>query len=111
VNLETSEAYVDEVLAWRREKDESLRRRDGWLALAGLHWLAEGTQSAGSGDGVDIRLPASVPRSIGVFEVRRGQVSFRRDPSLQAPIEGERPTVNQPDSMTSGTAPGRLPWS
>ncbi len=86
---EGSDAYVDEILAWRRERDESLCRRDGWLALAGLHWFAEAAQSAGSADGVDIRLPASAPRSLGTFEVRQGKVSFRRDPSLRAPLEGE----------------------
>ena len=83
-------AYVDEILAWRREKDKALRRRDGWLALAGLHWLAEGSQTAGSSDGADLRLPASVPPRLGSFEVRHGQVFFRRDRSLPTPLEGER---------------------
>lgn len=95
MNPEGSEAYVEEIVAWRREEDEALRRRDGWLALAGLHWLAEGTQSAGSGDGVDILLPASVPRSLGTFELRHGRAFFRRDPSLPAPLDGE-PVAGEP---------------
>jgi len=82
--------YVDEILAWRMEQDEALRRRDGWLALAGLHWLAEGSQSAGSSPGVELRLPASAPAQLGAFEVRGGQVFFSRDPSLPTPLEGER---------------------
>jgi uncharacterized protein (DUF1684 family) len=28
--------------AWREKRLSRLRREDGWLALAGLHWLAEG---------------------------------------------------------------------
>jgi len=81
---------MDEILAWRQEEDEALRRRDGWLALAGLHWLAEGSQTAGSSAGVELRLPASAPAHLGAFEVRGGQVFFNRDSSLPTPLEGER---------------------
>jgi uncharacterized protein (DUF1684 family) len=84
-----SSAYADEIQAWRQGKDEPLRRRDGWLALAGLHWLEPGSHTAGSSAEVDILLPASVPARLGAFEVRHGQVFFRRDASLSAPFPGE----------------------
>jgi uncharacterized protein (DUF1684 family) len=31
--------------AWRARRVRSLQREDGWLALVGLHWLAEGEQA------------------------------------------------------------------
>ena len=71
---------------WRRKKDRDLRRRDGWLALAGLHWLPEGRQSAGSHERADIRLPASVPGHVGEFETRHGMVYFH--PATSLPIDG-----------------------
>lgn len=79
--------YVDEVLAWRRLLDERLRRRDGWLALAGLIWLDDGSFRAGSDPAADIRLPESAPRRLGTFEVRQGRVSFRPE----APVDGAPP--------------------
>ena len=58
--------------------------------MTGLHWLAEGSQTAGSSDGVELRLPASVHPHLGAFEVRHGQVFFSRHPSIPTPLEGER---------------------
>jgi uncharacterized protein (DUF1684 family) len=84
-----SSAYADEIQAWRQGKDEPLRRRDGWLALAGLHWLEPGSHTAGSSAEVDILLPASVPARLGALEVRHGQVFFRRDASLSSPFPAE----------------------
>ncbi len=107
MNPQESDAYVDQILAWRQEKDESLRGRDGWLALAGLHWLIEGTQSAGAGDEVDLRLPASMPRSVGTFEVRHSLVFFHRDPSLETPLEGE-PSAGEPLRSDVDDHPGFL---
>ncbi|MCP4202323.1 MAG: DUF1684 domain-containing protein [bacterium] len=37
--------------SWREERDQSLRKPDGWLTLAGLYWLEEGDNAFGSGEG------------------------------------------------------------
>ncbi|HMK09033.1 MAG TPA: DUF1684 domain-containing protein [Anaerolineales bacterium] len=75
-------AYLDALREWRERKDDDLRRRDSWLALAGLHWLAEGRHSAGSGAACAIHLPRSAPPVIGEFEVRGGRVWFHASASL-----------------------------
>jgi len=87
--------YLEELLSWRRQKEDDLRRRDGWLALAGLHWLTEGNQSAGAGQQVDLRLPPPAPAVLGDFEVRGGKVFFRSATPLASGLEGA-PPVGQP---------------
>jgi hypothetical protein len=85
-------AYLENLLSWRRQKEKDLRRRDSWLALAGLHWLAEGRQSAGANDTADLRLPPSSPDRLGDFEVRHRRVFFHSaDPSQieGVPAQGE----------------------
>jgi len=95
--------YLDRLLNWRRQKDDDLRRRDSWLALAGLHWLAEGRQSVGAAATADIRLPLSSPDRLGDFEVRRGQVFFHPAPSLHLgglPPQGEALRADTADDPT-----------
>ena len=82
-------AYLEQLLIWRRQKDDDLRRRDSWLALAGLHWLAEGRQTAGAAASADVRLPPSSPDRLGDFEVRRSQVFFH--PAQPLLLEGLPP--------------------
>jgi uncharacterized protein (DUF1684 family) len=93
-------ADLADLLEWRRRKEEDLRRRDGWLALAGLHWLSEGRQTAGAHPTADVRLPAGSPDHLGDFEVVRGQVFFhptRPDDVEGAPEPGEplRPDTDE----------------
>jgi uncharacterized protein (DUF1684 family) len=90
---------LEELARWRRRKEDDLRQRDGWLALAGLHWLSEGAQSAGSGSQVDIRLPPSAPPRLGSFELRRGQVFFY--PDSPSSIDGAPPPG---DALLADTA-------
>jgi uncharacterized protein (DUF1684 family) len=96
-------ADLEQLAAWRRNKDQALRRRDGWLALSGLHWLTEGTQSAGSNERADIRLPTSVPEHLGDFETRRGVVYFHAAEAL--PFDGlpDEGTPLQPDTAEEPT--------
>ena len=82
-------AYLEQLLIWRRQKVDDLHRRDSWLALAGLHWLAEGRQTAGAAPSADVRLPPSSPHRLGDFEVRRSQVFFH--PAQPFLLEGLPP--------------------
>ena len=58
-----------ELLQWRTEREDSLRRENGWLALAGLHWLRPGRNRCGSAPGNEIVLPRGAPALIGSFDV------------------------------------------
>jgi uncharacterized protein (DUF1684 family) len=96
-------ADLEQLSAWRRKKDRDLLRRDGWLALAGLHWFSEGRHSAGSDEKADIRLPSSVPARLGDFEMRGGTVYFHRSDS--PPRDGLPPdgAPLQPDTAEEPT--------
>jgi hypothetical protein len=49
--------YPDAIQAWRHEMEARLRADEGWLTLAGLHWLKEGPNRFGTDPGSDIVLP------------------------------------------------------
>lgn len=62
--------------------DASIRREDGWLALAGLFWLHPGENTFGSSDTNDIVLPDASPPHVGTFLLDGGVIR------LQAPLAG-----------------------
>ncbi len=59
--------YLAATEAWRTEREARLTEPHGWLSLAGLHPLATGITTIGSGADVDVRLPGG-PASWGVLE-------------------------------------------
>lgn len=64
--------------AWRAERDKELRAEDGWLTVAGLFWLKEGSNSFGTGKGMNIVLPdGSAPEQIGTLELVGGVVTLK----------------------------------
>src|SRR5579883_1132154 len=74
VDFDTEQA---DVLAWRQQRFASLTSDSGWLTLAGLYWLQQGSNSFGSGAGNDLVLNnAALADTAGVFEVDGGSVTF-----------------------------------
>jgi uncharacterized protein (DUF1684 family) len=75
VQLET---YEKDIEGWRREREERLRREDGWLTLAGLYWLQEGENSVGSDPATHIVLPIDgAPDSVGIIDFHDGKAVLR----------------------------------
>lgn len=64
--------------AWRA-KHETDYRRD-YASIAGLHFLVEGPQTAGSGADNDIILPPSTPARMGRFVLQGESVRFEPEP-------------------------------
>lgn len=63
---------------WREQRDRELRAEDGWLSVAGLFWLKQGSNSFGTGKSMDIVLPAgSAPENIGTLELGDGVVTLK----------------------------------
>lgn len=63
---------------WREQRDRALRAEDGWLSVAGLFWLKEGSNSFGTGKSMNIVLPSgSAPENIGTLELASGVVTLR----------------------------------
>jgi uncharacterized protein (DUF1684 family) len=66
---ESIQLYEAEISTWRQSLDERLRRDDSWLTLAGLHWLHQGQNTAGTHPACEILLPPdSAPDQLGVID-------------------------------------------
>jgi uncharacterized protein (DUF1684 family) len=99
------EAYRAEIRKWREDRESRLKADGGWLTLAGLFWLKDGTNRFGTDPTSDIALPqGSAPARAGVFEFAAGRTTARLEPAVQARIGKQRvtgPVVLTPD--TSGS--------
>jgi uncharacterized protein (DUF1684 family) len=93
----TDQAFAAEWKAWHERREERLRAPDGWLALVGLHWLADG--------------PNALPGLPGTFVLERGQVTLRASPA-DGWTEDGRPVgektlatdaAARPDALSVGT--------
>lgn len=67
---EQTVSYIEEIAAWRAVAEAALRAPEGWLSLAGLFWLHEGTNRVGSDPGYEIALPAGAPPFVGEICLR-----------------------------------------
>lgn len=86
--------YDETVVRWRRQMDEALRADEGWLTLAGLHWLREGENRVGAGIPNEIPLPpGSAPARVGTFEHLHGRTTLRLEPGVRATVDGEPASV------------------
>jgi uncharacterized protein (DUF1684 family) len=66
-----------DVLRWREQRLTTLTGDTGWLTLAGLFWLNDGSNSFGSGSGNDLVLNnAALADTAGSFEVHGVSVRF-----------------------------------
>jgi uncharacterized protein (DUF1684 family) len=100
--------YRAAVEKWRHDYEQGLREPQGWLSVAGLFWLHEGTNRAGSDPQSDIVLPASAPRVAARFDFHGGvtritpaagvRILVNGKPSsgqvLQSDIKGHPDTVS-----------------
>ena len=97
-----SAAYKAEIMKWRRDRDAALRAPDGWLTLAGLYWLKEGSNSSGSDKSNAIVLPTGAPAHAGEFDFRSGETSFKAAPGVQVTLHGKRVNSAQLASDENG---------
>ncbi|RLA29784.1 MAG: hypothetical protein DRR15_15915 [Gammaproteobacteria bacterium] len=68
--------------AWKDERLAFLKSDIGYLNLAGLYWLKEGTNSFGGGAGNDIVFPGKAESSIGTFTLSDGEVRLAVKPEV-----------------------------
>lgn len=83
--------YRAEIERWRAEREARLKADDGWLTVAGLYWLKEGVNRAGTDPASDVLLPdGSAPARVGVFERRDATVRFHAEPGAEVTLDGKR---------------------
>lgn len=83
-----NEQYEQSIDKWRQEMDTNLRRENGWLALAGLFWLRNGTNVIGSARSSDIILPQRAPRRLGTFEFDGNNVTLTVEDDTVVEVNG-----------------------
>ena len=92
--------YTQQVEQFRAGREKSLRAEDGWLSVAGLFWLKDGDNRAGSNPSLEVPLPASVPASVGVFTLKNGRVDFRPAAGVKLAAKTLKPDT---DVLTLGS--------
>lgn len=57
----TDDEYVSQVRRWQEQRQENLRKEDGWLTLAGLFWLHPGENRFGAAPDNELVFPQGPP--------------------------------------------------
>lgn len=80
--------YENQILAWRVKKYDALVRENGWLALAGLHWLKEGRNLIGSNPMCEVTLPERAPTFLGLVEWNGKTAHFQVAEGVRVEVNG-----------------------
>ncbi|MEZ5007155.1 MAG: DUF1684 domain-containing protein [Chitinophagales bacterium] len=73
---EFPENYLDDLEAWKGERDVKLRAEDGYVNLVGLYWLQEGENTIGSDTSNNVVFPAGASSRIGSVFLKDHEVVF-----------------------------------
>src|SRR5258708_18995564 len=95
LSMAAANDYQGGIERWRHEREVGLKADDGWLTVAGLFWLKDGINAAGSSASNAIRLPRG-PAHIGDFDFHDGKTLYR-------PVDGKS-AVLKADSDPGGPA-------
>ncbi len=87
--------------AWRARHEVDYRR--DYVTIAGLHFLKEGPQTAGSDAASDVVLPAGTPAALGRFVLTGEAVRF--EPAPGVPVTLRDQPVTAPVVLTDDGAP------
>jgi len=85
----TQKNYRQTILQWQKERDETIRRENGWLALVGLFWLKLGKNQFGSDSKNEIQLPGRTPANVGYFEYDGKSVTLRTKSGEKVKVNGK----------------------
>ena len=80
--------YETEINLWRTDREVRLTAEDGWLTVAGLFFLTEGTSSFGKSPLNDIVL-TSGPEMAGLFTLRDGSISVEALKGQTLSVDGK----------------------
>ncbi|NWF63113.1 MAG: DUF1684 domain-containing protein [Chloroflexi bacterium] len=91
--------YQQAIQNWRKERDESIRKENSWLALAGLYWLKLGKNQFGSDPKNEIQLSERAAALVGTLEYNGRSVTLCANAGQKIAVN-DKPTdfaVLQPD--------------
>jgi uncharacterized protein (DUF1684 family) len=83
-------AYVERIEIWRVEREADLQKDSSWLTVAGLYWLRDGENWAGTDPTNDFVLPkGTTPGVAGVFEFHDRETTFRAAEGVSVTLDGK----------------------
>jgi uncharacterized protein len=98
--------YVKSVQEWRAHAEQSLRKDNGWLTLAGRYPMKDGANTFGTGEKNDIVFPQGLgPERMGTVTVDAGKVFVHLEPGLTMVKDG----ISMTDKIM-GTDPENRDW-
>src|SRR4051794_10540920 len=88
--------YQTEIEGWRGRMEQSLRADRGWLTLAGLFWLNQGTNHFGTSPDNEIVLPGeSAPAHAGSIVFHAGTATLQAEASAGITVNGQPVTTTR----------------
>lgn len=90
ISANAQTAYVREIEKWRTDHQAEIKDENGWLTVAGLFWLKDGTNSIGAGSGFDIELTENFKGKFGVIEFNNGAATLKVENGVEALNEGKQ---------------------
>ena len=98
MTLSATSTYQSEIAQWRQNREATLKADGGWLTVAGLFWLKEGTNTIGTGGANDIVLPAG-PATFGAIDLHHGKVTVTRGAPARE-LKPDSPDVLKVDRLS-----------
>src|SRR5947208_11859410 len=85
--------YAKEIEKWRRERETNLKTETGWLTVAGVSWLKEGTNTVGAGEKFDVRLTENFKAGkFGEIDFANGKAVLKVANGVEAKSDGKEIT-------------------
>ena len=91
--------YRQTINEWRKERDETIRKENGWLSLTGLYWLKLGKNQLGSEPKCEVQLPERIPTNIGYLEYNGKSVTLHTNSGQKINVNDKQTdfAILQPD--------------
>lgn len=85
--------YEEQLRQWHEKRVESLKAESGWLNLAGLFWLHEGSNTFGGAEQNDILFPRDKSQPfLGEFILSKDRITLRAKPDARI-FQGDEPVT------------------
>jgi uncharacterized protein (DUF1684 family) len=116
MNAQDNTEYVNEIEAWHNKRIDDLKKDNGFLNLAGLYWLKEGTNTFGSDSTNAIIFPKNkISARAGYYMYSDHTVLLVAEKNAAIQINGQninREIIYDDDSATNPVlAHGSLRWN
>jgi len=101
--------YAKEIEKWRSEHEARLKTETGWLTVAGLFWLKEGTNTVGTGENFDVRLTDNFKQGkFGEINFTNGTATLKLEKGIEALNDGQRFTGGVRLTSDGGGKPNQI---